>query len=135
MHIKRKKKEELPANGVLSDLAFLLIIYFIVISGFNVNKGFLMNLPAKDSARLLPKEDILRYELNESGDIIFSDRTISVGRAARDIAAAIKQRPNLAVLLTVAPNAPWKNVVAFIELAENLKVESFSFKMMNSEAQ
>jgi biopolymer transport protein ExbD len=135
MRIKRKIKEESPANAVLSDLAFLLIIYFIVISGFNVNKGFLMTLPAKDSARLLLKEDILRYELNEAGEIISDGRTVGIGRASRDIADAVKGRPNLAVLLTVAPNAPWKNVVSFIELAEKSKVESFSFKMMNGEAQ
>ncbi|MDR2865681.1 MAG: biopolymer transporter ExbD [Spirochaetaceae bacterium] len=120
-------------SAALSDLAFLLIIYFIVIAGFNVNKGFLMNLPAKDSTRFLLKEDILRYELDENGDILFRGEKTSSAQAEKDLSLAVTRRPNLAVLLEVSPKAPWQQVVSFVELAKKLRIDSFSFKMTSEE--
>jgi biopolymer transport protein ExbD len=127
--IKRRKKKLLEENSVLNDLAFLLIIYFIVISGFNINKGFLMNIPASDSVRLIAKDDILRYELNETGIILFNGSPVEINTVEKNVAANISHNPNLALMLTISPNAPWQNVVSFVELAQKLRVESFSFRM------
>jgi biopolymer transport protein ExbD len=130
MTIKRKGRSFSESNSALSDLAFLLIIYFIVIAGFNVNRGYLMNLPAKDSTRLLLKEDILRYELDGSGKLLSGGKIRGVAEAEREIASAVKKRPNMAVVLSVSAKAPWQSVVAFVEIAKKLSVSSFSFKMM-----
>ena len=81
MVIKRQKKKKFEDNSALSDLAFLLIIYFIVIAGFNVNKGFLMNLPAKDSKRVVLKDDILRYELDGAGTIVSNGNPVDIRTA------------------------------------------------------
>jgi biopolymer transport protein ExbD len=129
MHIKRRKREVSQAMSALSDLAFILIIYFIVIAAFNVNKGFLVNLPAKDSTRLILKEDILRFELSDSGAIVFMEKEIDLAQAEKTIALAAARRPNLALLLSISPASPWQSVVSFVKLAEKLKVDSFSFKM------
>jgi biopolymer transport protein ExbD len=127
----RRKKRALPDNSsALSDLAFLLIIYFIVIAGFNINKGFLMDLPAKNSVRTLHKDDILRFELTDSGVLAFNGNFVTQKETEERIAAAVQTRENLAVLLTVSPRAPWWSVVSFIELAKRLKVKSFSFRKM-----
>jgi biopolymer transport protein ExbD len=133
MHINRKKRQVSEAMSALSDLAFILIIYFIVIAAFNVNKGFLMNLPAKDSTRLILKEDIIRFELNDSGAIIFMGKDMDIAQAEKTIALAAARRPNLAMLLSISPQAPWQSVVSFVKLAEKLKIDSFSFKMMKDE--
>jgi biopolymer transport protein ExbD len=130
MKVRRKKRGQPDNSAALSDIAFLLIIYFIVIAGFNVNKGFLMDLPAKDSVRTLHKDDILRFELTESGLITFNGSSITQNETEERIASAARTRENLAVLLTVSPKAPWRSVVSFVELAKRLKIKSFSFKKM-----
>ncbi|MDR3302676.1 MAG: biopolymer transporter ExbD [Spirochaetaceae bacterium] len=133
MNIRRKKRQASEAMSALSDLAFILIIYFIVIAAFNINKGFLMNLPAKDSTRLILKEDILRFELNDRGALIYMEKELNILQAEKTIALAAARRPNLAMLLSISPQAPWQSVVSFVKLAEKLKVDSFSFKMMKDE--
>ncbi|MDR2897294.1 MAG: biopolymer transporter ExbD [Spirochaetaceae bacterium] len=129
MTLRRPKKKGAEENSALSDLAFLLIIYFIVIAGFNVNKGFLMNLPVKDSMRLIPREELLRFELNGSGTLFLNEGEISLENAEQVIADAIAVKPNLAVLLLADANTSWQDVVNFVELAQRLEVDSFSFKM------
>jgi biopolymer transport protein ExbD len=132
MRLSRKKRQRPDDSSASSDIAFLLIIYFIVIAGFNINKGFLMTLPAKDSSRLILKDDLLRFELDDSGSIIFQDQIVDILMAERAIRSAVGINPNLAVLLTIAPDAPWQRVVSFVELAQRLSVDSFSFTMKDS---
>jgi biopolymer transport protein ExbD len=131
--IKRRVKRKFDESSATSDIAFLLIIYFIVIAGFNVNKGLFMNLPAKDSTRLAAKNDILRYELDKTGRIVSNGKQVDIKTAERAILVAVALNPNLALVLTVSPDAPWQSVVSFVELAQKLKIESFSFKMQKEE--
>lgn len=115
-------------------MAFILIIYFIVIAGFNANKGLIMHLPLPNSSRFVAKDDIMRFEMKDSGDIFFNGAHKDIATIERDIRQGIAQHPTMAVVLDVAPQAHWQNVVSFVELAERLRVETFSFKMKPAEA-
>jgi biopolymer transport protein ExbD len=129
MKLRRRKRSVFEETTANSDIAFLLIIYFMVIAGFNVNMGFLMNLPAKDSTRLVLKNDLMRFDLDAQGNILFQGKPVGFEKAERDIAGAAALRPNLAVVLSVDPASPWQSVVSFVSLAQKLKVNSFSFHM------
>ena len=129
MKIIRKRKKGFIETCAASDLAFLLIIYFLVIAGFNINKGFIVDLPAKDSARLILKDDLLRFEMNRSGEIMLGDEVLSIQGAGAVIKSAQRENPNIAVIITIDKSAVWQNVVSFVELAQDLKIDSFSFSM------
>jgi biopolymer transport protein ExbD len=129
MKIKRLKRLGFAESSAASDVAFLLIIYFIVIAGFNINKGFLINLPAKDSMRLILKDDLLRFEIDPDGYIMYDSGLIGLTEASSLIKSAQATNPNVAVILTIDPGAKWQRVVSFVELAQDLKIDSFSFTM------
>jgi len=129
MKLNRRKKLGFSDSSASSDIAFLLIIYFIVIAGFNVNKGFLINLPAKDSTRLILKDDLLRFEMDLSGKINHEEQILSIAETEKLIAQAQAGNPNVAVMLSIDPEAHWQQVVSFVELAQDLKIDSFSFSM------
>jgi biopolymer transport protein ExbD len=126
VRVFRKKREPFDAASASSDIAFLLIIYFLVIAGFSVNGGFLLNLPAKDSIKTAPEGGPLRFELDGSGNIVFQGAKITGEEAERVIIAAGQPQ---AVALTAAKRAPWQAVVAFVEHAQKLRIENFSFTM------
>ena len=129
MKNRRKKKSVFLETCASSDLAFLLIIYFLVIAGFNINVGFLVNLPARDSTSLVLREDLLRFEINESGDILHAKDILDIPQARNIIHMAQNTNPDIAVILTIDSQARWQSVVSFVELAQDLNVESFSFSM------
>jgi len=129
MKLRRKKRPGILESSAASDLAFLLIIYFIVIAGFNINKGFLVNLPAKDSTRMILKEDLLRFSLDGDGYLLFDDEMIDIHEAGKLIKSARASNPDLAVILTIDPQAKWQRVVSFVELAQQQRIEAFSFTM------
>ncbi|MDR0442645.1 MAG: biopolymer transporter ExbD [Treponema sp.] len=129
MKIKRGNRQRFLDSSSSSDVAFLLIIYFIIIAAFNINKGFLMNLPAKDSARLILREDLLRFDMDEDGNIVHESENINISSAKRIIEDAQRGNPNIAVIITIDGEARWQEVVFFVELAQDLKIDSFSFSM------
>jgi biopolymer transport protein ExbD len=129
MRLRKKGRQGFLETCAASDMAFLLIIYFIVIAGFNINKGFLLTLPAKDSTRLILKEDLLRFAINDEGNIVHGNDFVGIAEAANIIGSAREANPNIAVILTIDPQAQWQQVVSFVELAQDLRIESFSFSM------
>jgi biopolymer transport protein ExbD len=129
MNISRRKKNEFLESSAASDLAFLLIIYFLVIAGFNINKGFIINLPAKDSTRMILREELLRFEMDSKGEIFYNEEFLSIPKAKTIIQNAQRDNPNIAVIITINSQAQWQNVVSFVELAQDLQIDSFSFSM------
>ena len=127
MKLKRQHRLTFLESSAASDVAFLLIIYFIVIAGFNINKGFLINLPAKDSTRLILKDDLLRFEMDKDGYLTYDTLMIGFPEAESLIKSAQSANPDIAVILTIDPQTKWQRVVSFVELAQDLKIESFSF--------
>jgi len=129
MKITKRKRYPPGEMATLSDIAFLLIIYFLVVAGFNINQGFLMNLPAKNSTRLILKDDLMRFEMDFRGSVFYGGTELQLAEAETEIRAAVTEHPNLAVVLSIDPKAPWQRVVSFVELAQKLQVDSFSFNM------
>ena len=132
MKIKRNKKTTFRESAASSDLAFILIIYFLVIAGFNVNMGFIINLPVKDSSRLVLREELLHFEMDNRGSIIYSGVNIDLVEAEGLIYTAVSFNPDLIVLLSINGEAPWQQVLNFVELAQKLEIESFSFNLMEN---
>ena len=135
MKIKRKQgiRIDLAESGVLSDLAFLLIIFFIVIAVFNINMGFLLELPGKDSSRIVSVDDLVKVKLSGGNKIIHNGAVITVDEVEKIIADVRKSHPNMTFALLINPDARYQNVVEIVELARKMKIENFSFAMEKTE--
>lgn len=115
--------------GSLNDLSFLLIIFFIVIAGFNVTKGFLMRLPDTDTPRIVQKQDLLRCSLNDDGSILSDGITITRDTLEEEIKQRLATHPNMTFVLAIAPETPYQKVIDVIYTVRKLNVENFSFRM------
>ena len=125
----RRNVGDSSSSGALNDLSFLLIIFFIVIAGFNVNKGFLLNLPSREKPIVVNSNDILKCELDESGALFLDGKKIKMEELSRKISAKLKSQPNMTFLLTINPETHYQKVIDVISAIRKLKVENFSFRM------
>ena len=127
---KRKKHIDIANSGALSDLAFLLIIFFIVVAVFNVNKGFMLLLPKKNSTKIVNVKDIIKVQLKENEALFFEGKEIKLSELEKIVAENLSLYPNMTFLLTIHPEVKYQRVVNIVEMVRKLKVENFSFKMM-----
>ncbi len=125
----RRNIEDSSSSGALNDLSFLLIIFFIVIAGFNVNKGFLLNLPSKDKPIVVNIDDILKCDLDQNGALFLDGQEIKLEALSKKIEEKLKYQPNMTFLLTINPEAHYQSVIDVVAAVRKLKVENFSFRM------
>lgn len=129
----RHKVDDAGSSGSLNDLSFLLIIFFIVIAGFNVNKGFLLNLPSKDKPIIVNTQDIVKCSLSADGSLMMDGSVQELSQIENTVSEKLKTWPNMTFLLTIDPETPYQNVVDVISVIRKLKVENFSFRMNRTE--
>lgn len=134
--IKRFMKhtpDDSSSSGALNDLSFLLIIFFIVIAGFNVNKGFLLNLPVKDKPRIVKTDDLMKCRLTAEGSILVDEKCLTVEQLRTAIAEKKAEWPNMTFLLQIDSETEYQKVVDIIYEIKQQKIENFSFRMVGGE--
>lgn len=131
--IKSKRRPfEDTSSGSFQDLSFLLIVFFIVIAGFNVNKGFVLNLPSKEKPKVVQQNDLIKARLNADGTLILNEKNASLEELCTALQEKQKEWPNMTFLLFINPETPYQNVVDVIYEIRNLNIENFCFKMEDS---
>ena len=133
--IKRFMKhapDDPSSSGALNDLSFLLIIFFIVIAGFNVNKGFLLNLPVKDKPRIVKTDDLMKCRLTPDGTILVDNKSLTLDELCTAITEKKAEWPNMTFLLLIDSETEYQRVVDIIYEIKQLKIENFSFRMEDS---
>ena len=128
----KRAPDDSSSSGALNDLSFLLIIFFIVIAGFNVNKGFLLNLPVKDKPRIVKTDDLMKCRLMADGSIMVDNKSLTLEELRTEISEKKAEWPNMTFLLLIAPDTEYQHVVDIIYEIKQLQVENFSFRMEDS---
>lgn len=130
IRIRKRREPDDPSNsGSLNDLSFLLIIFFIVIAGFNVNKGFLLNLPDREKARVVQTRELMKCFISETGAISMDGSEIDVPTLRDKSSKRLAEFPNMTFLLEVHPDAPYGSVISVIHEVRAMNIENFSFRM------
>ena len=118
---KRKEDPEIPTSS-MADIAFLLIVFFMVTSVFSVTRGLEFQLPRQQQeAEQTPEEAVLIHIEPAGADCSFTVDQELMG--LRDIAVYLQPKlarnPNKFVIIDPAPTAPYRCMVdAFDELKQ-----------------
>ena len=75
---KRKfKPGEIPSAS-LADIVFLLLIFFLVTTSFNTDKGISLFLPPPGSTKEVPKKNICNILINAMGEVLVDSEPVQV---------------------------------------------------------
>jgi len=129
MKIKREKdKPEIPTAS-MADIAFLLIVFFMITSVFSVTRGLEFQLPRQDTAAESTPEEAVHIRVEPAGtDCVF---IVDDGQMAlRDIAVYLQPKlarnPNKFVIIDTAPTAPYRCMVNVFDELKQAEVKNIS---------
>lgn len=74
---KRKKTIEIPTAS-LADMAFLMLIFFLVTTTIDVDKGIGLVLPPKGETKEVSKKNILNLLVNAEGKAMVGDQIVEI---------------------------------------------------------
>lgn len=102
-----------------SDVAFLLLIFFLATAALNVERGLLLELPRPGdvSAPTLPAR-IVTVEVASDGSLALDGGSVSAEALGSALTARVAAEPAAVVRLLVAPAAPY---AAFITALDRVK--------------
>ncbi len=75
---KKRPPAEIPSSS-MSDIAFLLLVFFLLVSNVDTDKGIGVVLPPPgDSEIKLNPKNITMVLINANGDVLFNDDVVPV---------------------------------------------------------
>jgi len=115
---KSRNNSDIPMAS-LADIAFLLLIFFLVTTTIDVDRGIGLSLPAKGEETEVRTKNITNLLINAQGEILLDNEIIAINEIARRIEQKIQENPNL--IVSVKTDRETKYDV-FVQVLDELKV-------------
>jgi biopolymer transport protein ExbD len=104
---RRQVPAEIPTSS-MADVAFLLIIFFLVASFYSVTRGIQFSLPRHDEAALTAEpEAAVLIEIAENGALTVDSRPLGLSEVTGYLRPKLLQNPSKPVILRTALEAPY----------------------------
>jgi len=128
MHIKIKSTDNrVEIAGTMTDISFLLIIFFIITAVFFADKGLFLKLPdKKEKPIVLTSDQVILIQIASKGIIRIDNQNIEPIAVANEIKNRLNEKPGLVVILKVAGEVNYQKVLSVIEEAKKGGATRFS---------
>jgi biopolymer transport protein ExbD len=127
--LKHKKKErmvEIPSAS-MADIAFLLLVFFLVTTTIDMEKGLDIALPPAIAEDIkIPKENITNILINETGNVLMGNDAVSVNDI-KDIAMEkIRKNQNMIFSLKTTRDTKYEDFIAVFDQLKQAKCKKIS---------
>ena len=126
MELRRKAGSgaRIPTSS-MADIAFLLIVFFMVTTIFKLEQGLAITLPRSTAGEKIPREKVAHIWIDRGGTISIDDLVISVPDIEPMILAKLRENQGLIISFNTDEQAPYRLVNEAMErlkLANALRV-------------
>lgn len=130
--IKKTRLEPTIPAASLSDIIFLLLIFFLVTTTLAVEKGLPMSLPGKQSKTVkLKQESVFRIQIMANGQIVTKDTgPISLERVKPLIEEKLDLNPKLVIVIETHPDAEYGIMIDVLDELRLAKATRISLRTM-----
>jgi biopolymer transport protein ExbD len=105
---RRVLPAEIPTSS-MADVAFLLIIFFLVASFYSVTRGIQFSLPKHDEAALTAEpEAAVLIEIASNGTLTVDNRNLALDQLRGYIVPKLQRNPTKSVILQTSLEAPYQ---------------------------
>ena len=120
-----KFKEETRANiptASMADIAFLLIIFFMVSTVFRAETGLRIVLPEAEAARKIPTKNLSHIWISDEGIISIDDALVPLNRVSYIMMRKKEINPNIIVSIRCDKNAKYRVVEGVFDQLQDANV-------------
>ena len=111
---RRFKGGEIPTSS-MADIAFLLLIFFLVTTTIDMDKGLGMVLPAEGEEVEISKKNILNCLINSSGNVLLGGEGIEVRNLSKTVRQKLAANEKLVISVKAQKADTYKDYVAVID--------------------
>jgi biopolymer transport protein ExbD len=111
---KKKVSDEIPTSS-MADIAFLLIIYFMVTTTFAATRGLDFALPKDEDSPVIEKEEAVLIEIRPGGQIVVDQKPMQRTEILDYLRPKLERNPLKPVIIRPDPQAAYGDMVAVFD--------------------
>ena len=117
---RRFKGGEIP-TGSMADIAFLLLVFFLVTTTIDTDKGLGIVLPPAGDVEIeIQKKNILNCLITSQGRVLLDEEPTDVEQIGRIVKKRLDQNPLLIVSVKAHPKTAYSDYVRVIDQLNKL---------------
>jgi biopolymer transport protein ExbD len=118
---RRQTRKPIVSVNAMSDIAFLLLIFIMVISLLNYRKEVKIEYPEAREPEVTQGDANLEIWIDRTGLLYVDGRVLSLEDVENSIAEAVSRDPSIRIHLLADRNTPYKYVDAVMEILKLLQ--------------
>jgi|TARA_Y100000780_G_C13396391_1_gene306293 biopolymer transport protein ExbD len=115
---ERKARVGAIPEGGMADIAFLLLVFFLVTTTIDMDKGIGIILPAEGQEIEINKKNILNLLISSSGNVLLGGEPIAINQIDDRVKEAIRKNDKLIISVKAHEKAQYD---VYIEVLDQLK--------------
>ena len=115
MIFKREPEKAEVATSSMADIAFLLIVYFMVTTTFAATRGLDFALPEETDTPEIKQEDSIEVHVMPGGSIEVDKKSIPMDGLLPYVLEKLLQNPDKPVILRTDPDATYGDMISVFD--------------------
>jgi biopolymer transport protein ExbD len=122
---QRRSAQEINSSS-MADIAFLLLVFFLVTTTISMDKGISLVLPSEGNELEVNRKNIINILMNESGKVLLDDKPTKVNSIRNIIEKKIASNPNLIFSVQTHPRTKYKDYLSVLDQLKEAKATKIS---------
>ena len=128
---RRFKGGEIP-TGSMADIAFLLLVFFLVTTTIDTDKGLGIVLPPAGDVEIeIQKKNILNCLINSQGKVLLDEEPTDIDQINRVVKNRLNKNPLLIVSVKAHPKTAYSDYVRAIDQLKIANAKKISIANSN----
>ena len=128
---RRFKGGEIP-TGSMADIAFLLLVFFLVTTTIDTDKGLGIVLPPAGDVEIeIKKKNILNCLINSQGRVLLDEEPTDIEQIGRIVKKRLDQNPLLIVSVKAHSKTAYSDYVMGIDQLKSANAKKISIANSN----
>ena len=116
---QRKARTGAIPEGGMADIAFLLLVFFLVTTTIDMDKGLGIILPAEGQELEINKKNILNCLISSSGAVLLGGEPVELKNLSRRVQEKLRENDKLIISVKAHEKAQYD---VYIEVLDQLKL-------------
>jgi biopolymer transport protein ExbD len=117
---------KIPTSS-MADIAFLLLVFFMVTTVLKLEEGLPISLPKAEAAQDIPRENVIHIWVDRTGKISINDMIVTIPSVEAIIAQRIRANPGIIVAFNTDENASYGVMADIMEQLKRASAVRVSF--------
>ena len=115
----------------MADIAFLLLIFFLVTTTIDMDKGLGMVLPAEGEEIEISKKNILNCLINSTGNVLLGGEGLEIRDLSKSIRQKLAENDKLIISVKAHKSTSYKDYIAVIDQLKRANATRISIAESN----